>query len=197
MNRFLWPLLIFGVLIAFLAAGLEHDPHDLPSPLVGRPAPAFSLPALSAAPDGASHGFFSPDTMRGKVWLLNVWASWCDACRAEHPLLVGMKNSVALIGLNYKEVRGDAQNIRGKLAPDAERELARERARAWLEENGDPYALSVLDIDGRVGIDYGVYGVPETFVIDKNNVIRFKYAGPITREVLAEKILPLVDSLSR
>ncbi|MDR1275455.1 MAG: DsbE family thiol:disulfide interchange protein [Candidatus Accumulibacter sp.] len=195
MNRFFWPLFVFIAVVALMALGLERDPHELPSPLVGRPAPAFSLPVLSEAPEGAK--VFSPDEMRGKVWLLNVWASWCVSCRAEHPLLVRMKDTLPLVGLNYKEVRGDGAQAAAKLDPAAERERAHERANAWLKRHGDPYALSVLDVDGRVGIDYGVYGVPETFVIDKNGVIRLKHTGPVTREVLVGKLLPLVEELSR
>ncbi|MDR1367849.1 MAG: DsbE family thiol:disulfide interchange protein [Candidatus Accumulibacter sp.] len=197
MNRFLWPLLIFIVLVAFMAVGIERTPPELASPLIGQAAPVFLLPVLDAAPKGESSKVFSPNEMLGKVWMLNVWASWCVSCRAEHSLLVEMKDKFPLIGLNYKEVRGDAANAYAKPAPWAERELARERASAWLKRNGDPYALSVLDTDGRVGIDYGVYGVPETFVIDKNGVIRAKHIGPITRDALVEKLLPLIAELSR
>ena len=137
--------------------------------------------------------------MKGKVWLLNVWSTWCVSCRQEHPMLVEMaKNkAVTLIGLNYKEIRGDANYDIAKISPESEKGMATERANAWLKRHGDPYALSVLDLDGRVGIDYGVYGVPETYVIDKAGVIRFKHIGPISRDIFAGKILPLVGELNQ
>ena len=194
MNRFLWPLIGFVVLVALLAVGLNLNPRDVPSPLVGKAAPAFSLPQL-AAPERA----FSPQDMLGKVWLLNVWASWCVSCRQEHPLLVDLakRQTVPLVGLNYKEVRGDGAIDIDKLAPGAERQLVIERAAGWLGKHGNPYTLSILDIDGRVGIDYGVYGVPETYVIDRTGIIRMKHTGPITPDVLSGKILPLLAELSK
>lgn len=174
MARFLVPLLIFLVLVGFLWKGLSRDPREVPSPLVGKPAPAFQLPRLDA-PDKT----FSPADMRGQVWLLNVWASWCVSCREEHPVLVNLAQSrdVPIIGLNYKDQRPDAL--------------------AWLDRFGNPYRLSVSDADGRVGIDYGVYGVPETYVIDRAGIIRMKHIGPVTPEVLDAKILPLVAELSK
>ena len=194
MNRFLWPLIGFVVLVVLLGIGLKLDPRDVPSPLIGKPAPAFSLARVDA-PDQA----FSPQDMQGKVWLLNVWSSWCVSCRQEHPVLVEMAKdkAITLVGLNYKEVRGDVDVDADKLTPEAERALALERSNAWLTQHGNPYSLSVLDLDGRVGIDYGVYGVPETYVIDKAGVIRFKQTGPITPDVFAGKILPLVAELSK
>ena len=194
MNRFLWPLIGFIVLVVLLAVGLRLDPHDVPSPLVGKPAPLFSLEEI-----GRPQQNFSPQQMRGKVWLLNVWSTWCVSCRQEHPVLVEMaKNSaLTLVGLNYKEVRGDAAFDMDKIAPEAERSLALKRAQAWLKTHGDPYTLSTLDLDGRVGIDYGVYGVPETYVIDKAGLIRMKQTGPITPDVFSGKILPLVAELSK
>jgi cytochrome c biogenesis protein CcmG/thiol:disulfide interchange protein DsbE len=194
MNRFLWPLIGFVALVGLLAAGLRLNPRELPSPLVGQPAPAFSLPVL-----GAPGERFAPGDMRGKVWLLNVWASWCVACRQEHPVLVDLagKRAVTLVGLNYKEVRGDAEFDMDKISAEEESRLAARRAAAWIERHGNPYALSALDLDGRAGIDYGVYGVPETFVIDKAGVIRYKHIGPITPEAAAKRILPLVAELSK
>ena len=193
MNRFLWPLIGFIVLVVLLAVGLNLDPREVPSPLVGKPAPAFSLSKLG------SDEKFSPQDMQGKVWLLNVWSTWCVSCRQEHPMLVQMAKSqtVTLIGLNYKEVRGDASFDMSKINAEAEKTMATQRASAWLQRHGNPYALSALDLDGRVGIDYGVYGVPETYVIDKAGVIRLKYAGPITPDVFSGKILPLVAELSK
>lgn len=175
MNARRWtPLAAFGVLIAFLFAGLFRDPREVPSPLVDKAAPQFNVPQLIAAQER-----FGPTSLRGQVWLLNVWASWCIACRQEHPLLLEFAKAkkVPLIGLNYKDRRPDALK--------------------FLAQHGDPYDLSAFDIDGRVGIDYGVYGVPETFVIDKNGVIRYKQVGPVTVEALRNTILPLVEKLNR
>ena len=193
MNRFLWPLIGFIVLVVLLAVGLNLDPREVPSPLVGKPAPAFSLSKLG------SDEKFSPQDMQGKVWLLNVWSTWCVSCRQEHPMLVQMAKSqtVTLIGLNYKEVRGDASFDMSKINAEAEKTMATQRASAWLQRHGNPYALSAMDLDGRVGIDYGVYGVPETYVIDKAGIIRLKHTGPITPEVFSGKLLPLVKELNR
>ena len=194
MNRFLWPLVGFVVLVALLAVGLNLNPRDVPSPLVGKPAPMFTLARLNAPQES-----FSPKDMLGKVWLLNVWSTWCVSCRQEHPVLVEMaKNpAIALVGLNYKEVRGDGAIDSDKLSAAAEQKLAIDRANGWLRKHGDPYALSVLDLDGRVGIDYGVYGVPETYVIDKAGIIRLKHTGPISPAIFTGKILPLVAELSK
>ena len=194
MNRYFWILGGFAALVVLLAVGLGLNPRDVPSPLVGKPAPAFRLSVL-AKPETT----LAPQDLQGKVWLLNVWASWCVSCRQEHPVLVefSKRSSVPLIGLNYKEVRGDGNFDMSKMAADEERQLAFQRARRWLAEHGDPYQLTVMDLDGRVGIDYGVYGVPETYVIDKAGVIRLKHTGPITPDVLAKKILPLVAELDK
>ena len=194
MNRFLWPLVGFVVLVALLAVGLNLNPRDVPSPLIGKPAPMFTLARLNAPQES-----FSPKDMLGKVWLLNVWSTWCVSCRQEHPVLVEMaKNpAIALVGLNYKEVRGDGAIDSDKLSAAAEQKLAIDRANGWLRKHGDPYALSVLDLDGRVGIDYGVYGVPETYVIDKAGIIRMKHTGPISPAIFTGKILPLVAELSK
>jgi cytochrome c biogenesis protein CcmG, thiol:disulfide interchange protein DsbE len=171
--KFLLPLGIFAVLVVFLGVGLTLDPREVPSPFIGKPAPAFTLTKLADA-----QASFAPDQMKGKVWLLNVWASWCVSCRVEHPVLNEMsrKGLVPIVGLNYKDARGDATR--------------------WLQQHGDPYALSVWDGDGKVGIDYGVYGAPETFVIDKQGVIRYKQIGPITPEVLDKTLMPLLQKLN-
>ena len=194
MNRYYWILGAFAALVALLAVGLGLNPRDVPSPLVGKPAPAFNLPVL-ATPEKT----FGPQDMQGKVWLFNVWASWCVSCRAEHPILVefSRKTDVPVIGLNYKEVRGDGGFDMSKMAPEKEKRLAFQRANAWLSQHGDPYKLTVMDLDGRVGIDYGVYGVPETYVIDKAGIIRLKHTGPITPEVLTQKIMPLLAELNK
>jgi cytochrome c biogenesis protein CcmG/thiol:disulfide interchange protein DsbE len=170
--KFLIPLLLFIVLVGFLAVGLNRDPQEIPSPLIGKQAPTFELPQL-ADPKKT----FSPEIMKGQPWILNVWASWCVACREEHPVLVelGRLQVAPIIGLDYKDKREDAMTM--------------------LALQGNPYLLSAFDTNGRVGIDYGVYGVPETYVIDKAGVIRFKHIGPITMEVLNQKILPLLGEL--
>ena len=172
MKRYLLPLALFLVLAGFLAVGLQRNPREVPSPLIGLPAPAFSAPRLA---DPAQ--IVTPAEMRGQAWVLNVWASWCVPCRIEHPLWVDFARTekVALVGLNYKDKRDDAL--------------------AWLVRYGDPYRLSLTDPKGQIGIDYGVYGVPETFVIDKEGVIRHKHIGPVTEEAMRDKILPLVRKL--
>ncbi len=194
MKRFLIPIALFVILLGFLAVGLRLNPREVPSPLVGKPAPVFQLPQLDA-PDKN----FSPVDMKGKVWLLNVWATWCVSCRAEHALLVSFakQSGLPIVGLNYKEVRGDGEIDMSKLSPESEPALVRQRAQKWLTERGNPYVLTALDIDGRAGIDYGVYGVPETYVIDTAGIIRYKQIGPITPEAIEKKILPLIKELSR
>lgn len=172
--RYAIPLVLFLALVAFLAIGLGRDPREVPSPLINKPAPAFRLVQLKDP-----SRMFSEQDMRGKVWLLNVWASWCIACREEHPVLLELARSgaVPIYGLNYKDKREDALS--------------------WLNELGDPYVLSVSDLDGRVGIDYGVYGAPETFMIDRNGTIRLKHIGPLTPEVWQEKFQPLLKDLNK
>ncbi len=194
MNRYYWILGAFAALVALLAVGLNLNPRDVPSPLVGKAAPAFELNIL-ATPEKT----LGPKDMQGKVWLLNVWASWCVSCRQEHPVLVefSKRAAVPLIGLNYKEVRGDGNFDMSKMGADEEKKLAFQRGRQWLAQHGDPYTLTVMDLDGRVGIDYGVYGVPETYVIDKAGVIRMKHTGPISPDVLSGKIMPLLAELNK
>ena len=194
MNRYYWILGAFAALVVLLSVGLGLNPREVPSPLVGKPAPAFNL-AILATPDKT----LSPKDMKDKVWLLNVWASWCVSCRQEHPLLVEFSKTVdvPLIGLNYKEVRGDGSFDMSKMPADEEKKLAFQRANKWLTAHGNPYTMTVMDLDGRVGIDYGVYGVPETYVIDKAGVIRMKHTGPITPEILAKKIMPLLAELNK
>ena len=174
MSKYAIPLAIFVVLVIFLAIGLGHDPHEVPSPLINKPAPAFQLPQLQ---DPTKR--FSASEMRGKVWLLNVWATWCLPCREEHPVLLELSRSgaVPIYGMDYKDQREDAVSL--------------------LSESGNPYVLCVSDADGRVAIDYGVYGVPETYLIDREGVIRFKQVGPLTPESLEKTLLPLVKELNR
>jgi cytochrome c biogenesis protein CcmG/thiol:disulfide interchange protein DsbE len=171
--RFILPLAVFALLVFFLWRGLRLDPHQVPSPLIDKPAPGFALTRLDDA-----NTTIRRDDMLGKVWMLNVWASWCVACREEHPTLVAFSKTkaVPIIGLNYKDTRAEGLG--------------------WLSQFGDPYDASVFDQNGRVGIDFGVYGVPETFVIDKRGVIRFKHIGPLTPEVVQTRIQPLLKELN-
>ncbi len=171
--RYLVPLAAFLVLTGFLFKGLWLDPHTVPSPLIDKPAPQFRL--TQVAEPGKT---ISRDDMLGQVWMLNVWASWCVSCREEHPVLVEFAKTgvVPILGLDYKDTRVEALN--------------------WLQRLGNPYQASLFDADGRVGIDYGVYGVPETYVIDKSGMIRYKQIGPITPEALHDKIVPLIKKLN-
>jgi cytochrome c biogenesis protein CcmG/thiol:disulfide interchange protein DsbE len=171
---FLIPLAIFLLLALFLLRGLWLNPREVPSPLIGKPAPLFERPKLHA-----SDVPFNSRDMLGQVWIFNVWASWCTPCRQEHPLWnqLAAQKVVPIIGMNYKD------------KPEA--------AKKWLVELGDPYLMNVTDTDGRLGIDFGVYGVPETFVIDKQGVIRHKHIGPIDAAALEKKILPLVRELQK
>ena len=173
MKKFIIPIALFALLGLLLAYGLKLDPHKIPSPLVGKPLPAFSLPILDKP-----ETLFASTDLHGKVVLINVWASWCAACKQEHPVLMRMASEkrVPIIGLNYKDKRVDALRV--------------------LKADGNPYDLSIVDANGRVGIDWGVYGVPETFVIDKQGVIRYKFIGPISMEVWEKTLLPLVQKLS-
>lgn len=174
MKKTLIPLLVFLVLLVFLGIGLTRDPRVVPSPLIGKAAPSFTAIQL-----GADGQHFSAKNMLGKVWLLNVWASWCVACRQEHPVWIefAKTKTIPLIGLDYKDEPGEGLT--------------------WLRRYGDPYDLSVIDRDGRIGIDFGVYGVPETFLIDKKGMIRHKQIGPVTAEILAKTILPMAQELEK
>ncbi len=173
MNRFIWPLLLFLVLAGFLAFGLKLDPREVPSPLIDKPAPAFRATLLDKPEQS-----ISKQDLAGKVWMLNVWASWCVSCREEHPFLVefSRRGVVPIYGLDYKDTR--------------------DAGMAWLRSRGNPYTDSLFDPDGRIGIDYGVYGVPETYIIDRGGVIRYKHIGPVTPEVLRDEIEPLVRRLN-
>jgi len=171
MARFMIPLGIFILLVILFAVGLTLDPKKVPSPLINKPAPAFDLPLLS---NPEMH--LSDKQISSRVSLFNVWASWCVACRQEHPLLVELaRQGVPIYGLNYKDKREDGM--------------------AWLNQLGNPYIASAFDQKGNVGIDWGVYGVPETFVIDRKGMIRYKQIGPITAEAWRDTIQPLMRQL--
>ncbi|MDH4173414.1 MAG: DsbE family thiol:disulfide interchange protein [Betaproteobacteria bacterium] len=169
-----WVVAGFVGLVVLLGVGLTLNPREVPSPLIGKPAPAFDLPLLHAPEKTFSH-----KDMLGKVWVLNVWASWCPPCLVEHPVITALAKSglAPVVGLNYKDARDDAL--------------------PWLKRNGDPYAFSVFDLNGRIGIDYGVYGVPETYVIDRLGVIRYKHIGPLTPEASQKRVQPLLKELAR
>ena len=172
--RFILPLMAFLVMVVFLGIGLKLDPHEVPSPLINKPAPAFTLPELHEP-----QKTFSPADMKGKVWLLNVWASWCVSCRQEHVYLTefARNGSMNLMGLNYKDEPAAAMQ--------------------WLERLGNPYKISISDIDGMAGLDWGVYGVPETFIIDKKGIVRHKQTGPVDPTILQTIIMPLIEQLNR
>ena len=165
-----WLPLAFIALVLLLALGLRLNPREVPSPLIGKPAPAFDLPLLHA-PDKR----FTEKQMLGSVWVLNVWASWCPPCLVEHPVVTELSKRVPVVGLNYKDTREDAL--------------------PWLKRNGDPFRFSLFDEKGRIAMDYGVYGVPETYVIDQRGVIRYKHIGPLTPEVVQNKLAPMVQEL--
>ncbi len=171
--RFLLPLLIFGVLLVLFVVGLGINPREVPSPLIGRPAPHFSLTTLTAADQQITEAQFGQQP----VALFNVWASWCTACREEHPFLMQLSQQaeIPIYGLNYKDERPDAI--------------------AWLRRFGNPYRIIGHDHDGRVGIDWGVYGVPETFIVDRHGTIRYKQIGPLTEQVWREQVAPLVAAI--
>jgi len=174
--RFILPAIAFSVVAAFMLVALTsgRDPKEIPSPLIGKPAPAFTLPLLAQTDQS-----WSPEKMRGQVWLLNVWASWCAPCLVEHPELLKLARAktLPLIGFNYKDEPGAAV--------------------AWLDKHGNPYTTIVADRNGRAAFDYGVYGVPETFLIDRNGTIRYKHVGPLTVDVIANKLLPMAQALAR
>jgi cytochrome c biogenesis protein CcmG/thiol:disulfide interchange protein DsbE len=170
--RYLVPLAIFALLVAFLYRGLSLDPKLVPSPLVGKPMPTFTLTRQDNPATTISDADF-----KGKVTLLNVWATWCVSCRQEHETLVELAKTgqVDIYGLNYKDNREDAKR--------------------WLTRFGNPYVANAFDSDGRVGIDWGVYGAPETFIIDREGIIRHKHIGPLTIQIINDEILPLVAKL--
>lgn len=170
--RYLLPLAIFAVLAAFLYRGLSLDPKLVPSPLIDKPVPSFSLPTLKDP-----EAMISDTTLKGKVWMMNIWATWCSACRAEHEVLLHLARTgkISIYGLNYKDKRPAAIQ--------------------WLKQLGDPYVANAFDEQGRVGIDWGVYGAPETFIVDKQGIIRYKHIGPLSIDIVNNEILPLILEL--
>lgn len=174
MRRFIVPLGVLLSLLTLLGAGLQNDAKALPSPLIGKPAPAFSLGRLEDAAQ-----LVTPKQFQGQPWVFNVWASWCGGCRQEHPVLLDLarQDLAPIVGLDYMDQAAEGQK--------------------WLAQHGNPYRVTVQDPKGRAGIDYGVVGVPETFVIDAQGVVRLKHSGPLTAEVVKTQIVPLLKALRR
>lgn len=172
--RFAIPLIIFAIIAAFLYKGMYMNPREIPSPLIGKKVPEFSLPLLE-----------NPDTqitdkdLLGKPYLLNVWATWCVSCRAEHETLVQLARTglIDIYGLNWKDDRAGAQT--------------------WLRRLGNPYVASIFDQKGRTAIDLGVYGAPETFLVDSQGIIHYKHAGPVTPELINGTLLPMLEQLNK
>lgn len=171
LRRFM-PLIIFAMLVALLAVGLTLNPREVPSVLIGKPVPEFNLPSL------LTQDSVTQDDLKCGVTLLNVWASWCFACRQEHEAITWLANNgIRVVGLNYKDKPEDAKK--------------------WLQRFGNPYERIASDLDGRVGIDWGVYGAPETFVIDEQGIIRDKRIGPVDKHYIEETLLPLVSEIRK
>ncbi|MEM7400862.1 MAG: DsbE family thiol:disulfide interchange protein [Pseudomonadota bacterium] len=172
MFKYLLPVILFFVLCGFLFVGLYKDPSKVDSPLIGKHVPIFSLPKLMNKEE-----VFSEKEFFGKVSLLNVWGTWCFACKQEHPVLLELakQNIAPIYGLNYKD-----DSV---------------QAKTYLRDFGNPFAGNASDLEGRVAIDWGVYGAPETFVIDKKGIIRHKHIGPLTMKDLQEEIIPLIKQL--
>lgn len=168
------PLAIFFVLVVLMAIGLTKDPKKVESPLIGKSIPSFKLNTVKD-----EKRFLTHKELMGKVSLVNVWGSWCPSCRQEHPVLVeyAKTSKTPIYGLNWKDKRADA--IR------------------WLNYFGDPYVLSFYDPDNKVGLDWGVYGAPETFIVDQKGIIRYKHTGPVTPGILKDRIIPLIQKLEK
>ena len=179
--RYIVPVLLFLLVAGFLLLGLDRKPGEIPSPLIGKAAPSWALPRLpSATASGAAvadGSMLAANTLKGKPYLLNVWASWCAPCLQEHPILVDLarRNVITIVGVNYKDKPEDA--------------------RAWLARHGNPFGATVADRDGRTAIDFGVYGVPETFLVDAQGIVRFKHIGALTDEAMRARLLPAIAAL--
>jgi cytochrome c biogenesis protein CcmG/thiol:disulfide interchange protein DsbE len=172
MLKYLIPLFIFAVLAVFLAMGLKLKPSEIPSPLIGKPVPVFAAPKLDDPTQK-----LTPADLKGQVWLFNVWASWCVSCRQEHEVLTQFagQKTVTIVGLNYKDEPAAAKD--------------------WLQNLGNPYNVSIMDQDGRIGIEWGVYGVPETFVVDKQGIVRYKHTGPVGAADIQNVFIPWIAKL--
>ena len=185
------PLALFLGMVVFLAVGLTRNPQEIPSPLIGRPAPAFELPVVGG------QGVFSAEQFKGQLTLVNLWATWCAGCKEEHPILMALSRQPGLnmVGINYKELQ--ASELSGQDPQSvASLQKATARSQAWLQKQGQAFDVNLLDMDGRVGMDFGVYGLPETYLIDREGVVRFKHAGALTPDVVQQKLLPLLRGVN-
>lgn len=184
------PLVLFLGMVVFLAVGLNRNPQEIPSPLIGRPAPVFQLPSMDAAQSVSTAAF------KGQLTLVNFWATWCAGCKDEHPILLALSRQpgLQLVGINYKELQASELSGQETQSPES-LQKARLRSQAWLQKNGQAFGQNLMDMDGRVGMDFGVYGLPETYLIDRDGVVRFKHAGALTPEVVQQKLLPLLRGL--
>ena len=184
------PLALFLGMAVFLAVGLTRNPQEIPSPLIGQPAPAFRLSVVGGP------GVFGAEQFKGQLTLVNLWATWCAGCKEEHPILMALARQPGLqmVGINYKELQASELSGQDPLSPEAVQK-ATARSQAWLQKQGQAFGVNLLDLDGRVGMDFGVYGLPETYLVDRQGVVRFKHAGALTPEILQQKLLPLMRSL--
>ncbi len=184
------PLVLFLGMVVFLAVGLNRNPQEIPSPLIGRPAPVFQLPSMDGAQSVSTAAF------KGQLTLVNFWATWCAGCKDEHPILMALSRQPGLqmVGINYKELQASELSGQATQSPES-LQKARLRSQAWLQKNGQAFGQNLMDMDGRVGMDFGVYGLPETYLMDRDGVVRFKHAGALTPEVVQQKLLPLLRGL--
>jgi len=185
------PLALFLGMVVFLAVGLTRNPQEIPSPLIGRPAPAFELPVVGG------QGVFSAEQFKGQLTLVNLWATWCAGCKEEHPILMALSRQPGLkmVGINYKELQ--ASELPGQDPQSAQAlQKATDRSQAWLQKHGQAFGVNLMDMDGRVGLDFGVYGLPETYLVDREGVVRFKHAGALTPDVVQQKLLPLLRGVN-
>ena len=184
------PLVLFLGMVVFLAVGLNRNPQEIPSPLIGRPAPVVQLPSLGD-PQNVSVAQF-----KGQLTLVNFWATWCAGCKEEHPILMALARQPGLqmLGINYKELQASELSGQTPQSPES-LQKATLRSQAWLQKNGQAFGQNLMDMEGRVGMDFGLYGLPETYLIDRDGVVRFKHAGALTPEVVQQKLLPLLRGL--
>ena len=173
--KFAIPVVVLAAMLVLLGIGLKLDPREVPSPLIGKPAPAFELPLLGADPGAPA---LTPAALMGRPVLVNFFASWCAGCRVEHPLLMELsKQGVEIVGMDYKDAPEDGA--------------------AWLERHGNPYRLVAVDRSGQAGLDWGVYGVPETYVLGADGRVLFKQIGPLTPQAWERDIRPLIAGAAR
>lgn len=184
------PLVLFLGMVVFLAVGLNRNPQEIPSPLIGRPAPVVQLPSLGDLQNVSAAQF------KGQLTLVNFWATWCAGCKEEHPILMVLARQPGLqmLGINYKELQASELSGQAPQSPES-LQKATLRSQAWLQKNGQAFGQNLMDMEGRVGMDFGLYGLPETYLIDRDGVVRFKHAGALTPEVVQQKLLPLLRGL--